>query len=286
MAEHIHDEDEHEHEHEIGCCADDHDHAPAGANEPLGFEKTDTASRSLANALRWSFALLTLIMVAVVGCFLFFGSFYTISNKEVGIKKLFGKITEVVSEPGLVFAWPFVGEIEKVKVTPQTVTIDDFWMNEMPEDKTQPDLNKRQNRQGDLLRSGWDGALFTGDRNLLHVRLTYTYDIRDARAFKQNVPEVAGVNIIFDPVTHDPQVVEPIRSAICEAAIEVAGAQTSENIRTQIAQFQSDVMTKAQEQLTKLNSGLRLTSVVATASYPLAVLPAFNAATAARNHPL
>ena len=125
MADHPH----HHPEHEV-------EHVPS---------ETDPASRSLADALRVSFALLTFIMV-VVALFYLGTGVATIEPHQAGIKKVFGKRVGPVAREGLAYTWPFpIGEIELVSIKEQKLSIDDFWLHETPEDKTK-ELSARRAR--------------------------------------------------------------------------------------------------------------------------------------------
>ncbi len=236
-------------------------------------ESLDMATQSLAEALRVSFKLLGVIMVVVVIAFLLTGV-KAIESQEKGIIKVFGKHVRTATQ-GLVYTWPFpVGDIEIVTIKEQRLTIDDFWMFETPQDKTKPYLERRV--MGEGLRPGWDGALLTGDRNLLHVKLECTYVVNNPVAFKSNISNLE----------------ETLRDAICGAAIRAAARRTADAIqRTQQMQFLSEVMEEAQIQLDNLtmatevdSPGIVIRNVLMTEKvWPLRALPAFNSAQTARS---
>ena len=103
---------------------------PGPADKP-----TDAAGQSLANALRVSFKLLSVLMVIVLFFYLLTGV-KSIEPYQVGIKTRFGRIIGIAEE-GLAYTWPFpIGRIEIIDVKEQRLTIDVFWMAEKPEDKT------------------------------------------------------------------------------------------------------------------------------------------------------
>ena len=252
----------------------DHDHPdPEREGEPGG-PPMDAAGRSLAEALRVSFMVLTGIMVLVVLLFLMSG-IQTVQPHQVGIKKVFGRRTGGIATQGLAYNWPYpIGEIELVSIKEQKLSLDDFWMNETPEDKTKDLMSRSASAQG--LRPGWDGALLTGDRNLLHVQLACTYSIQDPVAYKMRVQNLE----------------DAIHSAVCGAAIRAAAKRTADAIqRTEQRQFERDVQEEAQQQLNLLmpaaqagGEAVRISSVLVTAtSWPLKALPAFSAAQRARN---
>jgi len=178
-----------------------HDHAGGqiscaiGARDDGGPEFTDPAGEHLAAALRTSFRLLGAAMVLGVIAFLAVG-FQFIQPGEVAIRTVFGKVVGVTPE-GLAFNWPApIGRIEKISIKEQTINVDDFWMNETPADKKQPDLRKRTAPPGGL-RPGWDGVLLTGDRNLLHMRLKCNYAITRTYDLPWDAPELADHPVIL-----------------------------------------------------------------------------------------
>ena len=158
-----------------------------------------------------------------------------INPQEVGIKKTFGRVVGV-AEQGLTYTWPFpIGEIEKVRIDQKQLEIEDFWMHETPQDKTKGLSERAPSKQG--LRPGWDGALLTGDRYLLHVHLTCNYRIADALAFK----EIVG----SDPEAEK----ELVRSAVCSAVIHAAATRTAEGIMGDHLSFTLAVKEQTQRQL-------------------------------------
>lgn len=274
---------EHHHEHN-GCCGHGHGHDHAEC--PAGPEvHGDPATQSLANALRVTFRLLTVVMVLVIVAFLMTG-ITCIQPQQIGIVKTFGKVTHV-SGQGLVYTWPFpVGEIEIVSVNEQKMTVDDFWMYVATEDKL-PGKNPREYRTfSEGLRPGWDGALLTGDRNLLHAMMIVTYAVLDSQAVKTSV---CDNYISDDPLTGAKRTVDPLqevlRSAINQSAIEVAATRTADGIRMDLSAFGAAVVAAAQKHLNGLIHGpragetaVRINSVQVTAEWPLKALPAYDAA--------
>ena len=237
---------------------DQHDHGPT-------HEPTDPASRSLADALRVSFRLLSVIMVIVLVFYLLTGV-KTIQNTQVGVKKVFGSFVGL-AEPGLAYTWPFpIGSIEIVNTSEQKLDIDDFWMFETAAEKTQ-DLLSRSYFGGGLI-PGRDGALLTGDRNLLHVGLTCRYVVRRVMDYATNVGNSAGGT---------DATAELIRSAVCKAAIRAAATHTADGLqRTERNAFSSEVRRLAQQELDSLNSGIDIVSVlIYKSTWPIGALQAY-----------
>jgi len=255
---HPHDHDDHD-----ACCGP----APRGEHDPSHgpdqLTDLDQASQSLADALRVSFRLLTLIMILVVLAFLMTG-LKTISPNQVGIKKVFGRQTAEVLTPGLAYNWPYpIGEIELVDTREQSLAVNDFWMYESESDKLVDELSKRSPASPGL-RPGWDGVLLTGDRNMVHMKLACTYSIRQAAKARAAVPEVA----------------DAVRTAVDNAAVRAAAQWSADGILKQGDQFGTAVLSLAQKELDALmglgkDSAVVISKVqVPTSSWPLHVLAA------------
>jgi len=254
-----------------------HDHGrlelPEAA-EPA-FER-DPAAQSLADALRVSFRLLTAIMIVVVIGFVLTG-FRSIKPQEIGIKKVFGKVVGAAGA-GLAYTWPFpVGEIQTVPTSEQSLAIKDFWLYETASDQTR-ELSMRPPPQGGL-RPGMDGALFTGDRNLLHVKLVCQYVVADAEGAKA-----------FARHVENPE--ELIRCEVCQATITAAAAMTADDIkRAGKSEFAKAIRKESQRRLNELTTvdgrpyeAIRITNLsVEQDAWPLLALSAYRQAQDAVN---
>ena len=245
---------EHSHTHH------DHNHDP----DPLGgIESLDPAGQSLAKALRASFRLLSAIMVLVLAMYLLSGV-KTVQSYQVGIKTFLGRVVGQ-SDQGLAYVWPFpIGGIEIIDMRQRQLGVDDFWMYETSEDKTR-DLLSRAGSSS--LRPQLDGALLTGDRSLLHVKLNCIYQVVDPRAY------AAAVGTL-DKIEEYSPVEEMARAAICQAAIRCAATRTADALqRTERDQFALDVARTAQVQLDSLKAGIQISKVLLTnASWPIEAL--------------
>jgi len=239
------------------------------AAPPVGVE-VDPAAKSLADALRVSFRLLTGIMILVVVAFLLTG-LKSIEPQQIGVKKVFGKVVGA-AEQGLAYTWPFpVGEIEIVTTRERTATVEDFWMNETPADKTKKLTDRRTRTAG--LRPGWDGALLTGDRNLLHVKLICLYAIQGPQGALAYLRNIDKENLETT-----------VRAAVCQAAIAAAARRTADGIqRKEKSQFAQDVRKEAQRLLDVLTEvdgrpyqAIKINAIIlANSTWPLRALPAY-----------
>jgi len=245
-----------------------HDHDPPH-REAAGVERySDPAGQSLADALRVSFRLLTLIMIGVVIAFLLTG-IKTIEPNQVGIMTRFGKVVGLARQ-GLAYTWPYpVGDIEKINVEEQKVDIDDFWIFETPQEKLKPLSERTISSRG--LNPIRENALLTGDHNLLHVRLTCKYTTADPLAYRQNVGKLDAGQDDLNAV---------IRSAAVKSAIIAAAHYTADGLqRTDRDRFASEVRGGAQDELDRLQCGIQLTQVLLTeATWPLRAMMVYTEA--------
>jgi len=204
-----------------------HNHDQAGppsccgretANRDAGPEFSGPGGEHLADALKTSFRLLGAAMVLGVVAFLAVG-FQSVKPGEVAILTVFGRVVDVRPE-GLAYNWPApIGQIEIINVGEQKVAIDDFWMRETPAEKNK-DLRKRTVPPGGLT-PGIDGALLTGDRNLVHMKLQCTYAITRTYELPWDAPELAGHPVVaFVRRAADPS--ETVAAAVARAKAENA----------------------------------------------------------------
>jgi hypothetical protein len=208
-------ESKHNHNDHAGpqsCCG----HEPA--KRDAGPEFSGPGGEHLAEALKTSFRLLGAAMILGVVAFLAVG-FQSVKPGEVAILTVFGRVVDVRGE-GLAYNWPApIGGIELINVGEQKVAIDDFWMRETPAEKTK-DLRKRTVPPGGLT-PGIDGALLTGDRNLVHMKLQCTYAITRTYELPWDAPELAGHPVVaFVRRAADPS--ETVAAAIARAKAENA----------------------------------------------------------------
>jgi membrane protease subunit HflK len=273
----------HDHFH-FGHEHHDHDHEPDEAVN----ERLDAANRSLSEALRQSFVLLTGIMILALGALLLTGM-TQVQTGQRGVKFLFGRIQgdtpeQAVLGEGLRWSWPEpIGRIEKVNIGERTMTVDDFWYYGRPEDSAGG------------LRPGFDGALLTGDRGLVHVKVICNYGIRRLHgqflaAGAEKAAALPGGGADPDPEAvlefvrniRDPE--EVVRSAVCDAAILAAATRTVDSIiQSDQKSFADAVAEAAQLKLREVNSGLQIRSIrVTDATVPIKAVAAYNDVNAAR----
>jgi regulator of protease activity HflC (stomatin/prohibitin superfamily) len=245
-----------------------HHHHPPQDDGSYEDHVSDPASRSLSEALRLSFRVLTVVMVLVVGAFLATG-LENIEDNQVGLIKVFGRIVGQ-AEPGLAFGWPFpIGEIEVVSTAKRTLEVDEFWFHLTARQRAQELDEIQTDRQGlDPVR---DGALLTGDRSLYHIRMTVTWEVTEPIAFRQNLA--------------DPEKI--LNDAVIAATIRVAAGRTAESIHREgagtqrmaaaFAPFAPRVRQLAQDDLNAVDAGVQITNIaIDERTWPLVARKAYN----------
>lgn len=147
----------------------------------------DPAQKSLAEALRITFFLVQIGMAVLVVLFLLSGA-RQVREGERGIKLFLGRVAEQDVQPGLSFAWPYpLGEMITVQTGQASVDIDEFFYPALtPAQRRQPlDDLRLVARMG--LKPGRDGAIITGDGNIVHARWSIVYRRQRPAEFVQNV---------------------------------------------------------------------------------------------------
>jgi membrane protease subunit HflK len=253
---------DHQHGHQHDHAHAHHLHEQTPPESDRAFDASmDPAQRSLSQALRLSFRVLSVLMVFVLGVFLATG-FEEVPSGHVGLVKVFGKIVDT-AEPGIAFTWPFpIGEVETIYVEPRTMTMENFWPSVSAADLAATGGSLKGVDLGTQgLRPGLDGALLTGDRSLYMVTLDVTWEVTDARAFATRL--------------RSPE--ESIRQFVAEAAVRAAAGRTAESIRRDVSpdaeaagtvderlgqrSFSSQIRQYAQAHLDRIGSGVRITQV-------------------------
>ncbi|NLF31487.1 MAG: protease modulator HflK [Planctomycetes bacterium] len=252
------------------------------APDPMAAVDTDPASRSLAGALHTSFILLSVIMVILLGFYVFSGVF-TVGANERAVVLRFGRVlgaTEAVRgdvlDAGLHFSWPLpIDEVVRVPTWEQELAMDSFWHYERPGDAGKKQEEKRPVAAG--LRPLFDGSLLTRGQNLVHVKWVVTYQVKPD---DNSVLDFAA-NVLRSDVA-DARAI--IRLAIEEGSVRSAARFPSWAIAGGHPMFRDKTRQVAQEILDELGTGLNITNLSLTAhSPPLQTMGAFNAVSAAES---
>jgi membrane protease subunit HflK len=234
--DHGHSHHDHDHDHDHG-----HEH-PAPAPEPAAVE--DAGSRALAEALKSSFYIVQIVMVVLVGVFLFSG-FFKVSSSERAIKLHFGAPVGIGNEAllGAGLHWSFPYPIDEVVKIPyreiQSVKSSVGWYLTTPEKEA---LNN-EDPGGSSLNPAIDGYVITGDGNIVHTRATLYYRIQDSIRYK------------FDFENASNAVQNALDNALVYAS---ARFRVDDMLTREITRFQEIVRARAAELIDKQNLGITI----------------------------
>ncbi|MEY3024507.1 MAG: hypothetical protein RJA16_1333, partial [Planctomycetota bacterium] len=218
----------------------------------------DPANQSLGEALRLSYRVLQLGILALVVTFLLSG-FQTVQDGSAGVKTLFGAIEGEPGDeqlaPGLHPFWPYpVGQIVTVELKRPVEVGEAFWPKYRRGEKTLEeatdgaDLTKH-------LQPGEDGSLLTADGDLAHLQIQAEYVVEDPVSLLRAMrPEML------------PQVV---RLALERGAVAAVSRLTLEELTELREQPAFAIRDDAQAVLDELDCGVR----IATVTLPVRIAP-------------
>ncbi len=250
----------------------------------------DAGSKSLADALRISFAVLKVIMIVLVVLFLGSGVF-TVAPDERAMILRFGKISGDTTEtrilgPGLHWAIPYpVEEVIKLPArnTVLRMPIDSFWYDEV--NKNVPETLNPVVDGYCITRNDTIADLKGGsDYNIVHAKWQLTYRISDCELFFKNAnlksPE-AGQTLI-DVI---PQSVEPFLRSVASEAIVVTMVNFSiDEVIKSDSRIGKEAEKLLQKKLDDMNCGIEVDSMQLTAvTWPRQVNDFFVASIKASN---
>jgi len=154
----------------------------------------DAATRSLADALQVSFALLKVAMVVLLLIYLGSGVF-RVPEQSRAVRLIFGQIVKDqagvsrIYDAGLYLGLPYpIGEVIQVPVTSQTTRLDKpFWFEVREQDLGKDIAELAEQYANRALNPEQDGSLLTGDANIVMGRFRVTWKIRDPALFIEHV---------------------------------------------------------------------------------------------------
>ena len=217
----------------------------------------DPATQSLGEALKLSYRLLQVGILALVVVFIFSG-FQSVPEGSTGVKTLFGGIAGAEGEeqlqPGLQPFWPYpIGDLVVFEQR-RTLRLDrQFWPAALNRGDARQKTLQEQIDSADPnagLRPGADGSLLTKDGDLVHAQFEAEYVIADAVKFLKST----------DPANADRLVV----AALMQAAVESASTLTLAEFTDTRDIVGPTVRERAQHTLDKIGVGIELASVRAT----------------------
>lgn len=253
--------------------ADFESNAPQNADP--GVDAPDAAQRSLSDALRVSFALLRLLLIALVAIFLLSGMF-KVKTGEVAVRLQLGELVKrdgqdaFYAPGGPYFAWPEpIDTIIRVPVTSQTFSLSrTFWFKVKPEDQSKSLDELPETKDLDPEQ---DGFLLTADRNIMHGRWSVTWQVneRDAANF------IRTVSASSTPREMAGEAEELLRRVAEQALVAILAEHTGDEFYYGNIEWGA-ALTRMQAALDRMESGILITNVSLTEfTAPLAVRKAF-----------
>ena len=251
------------------------------SRQPRENERTDAASRSLSDALKISFFLLKLIMIALA-VFVIQSGFQTIGPDEAGIVLRFGKIRGqgeqkiLKSRPLPYWIYPYpLEQLVKIPVEKNvTLKLDSFWyylterqkINNEKVTKTPLDALRPLLDGYNLVRGGGADADSTsqseGDYNIVHTKWTLEYKIDDPEKFFTNVyiDDVKSGQIYFDVMTKS---IKSLLTDIMESCVVTALVNyTIEEVKyDKVSSVAADIRILMEQKLDAIDSGIRVVSL-------------------------
>lgn len=227
-------------------------------------EAMDPANQSLADALRLSYRLLQIGIVALVATFLLSG-FQQVQDGSAGVKTLFGAIEgqpgDEALAPGLHPFWPYpVGEIVTVELRRSVDLGDAFWprfrnATTLEEATDNADVNRH-------LQPGVDGSVITADGDLGHLKVSAEFVVDDPVSLLRVLPRE--------------RLPEVVRRAVERGVVAAAARMTLVELTEQREQPVALIREESQRILDEIACGVRIATVtVPERIAPLAVRRSF-----------
>jgi len=252
---------------------DQHSHPP--------LEAQDAGSQALAEALRSSFVIVKIAMVALVFIILAAG-FFTVGPQEKAVILRFGKPQGegqkmLLSAGKLYWSFPYpIDEIVRIPITEiQKVSSTVGWYLTTPE----MELAGTEPPPGASLNPQIDGYVLTADRNIIHTRATVLYHIDDPRTaiFKF----ASGTNHVFNLAG----ISNAVQNAANNALILTAARFNVDDILTRdVAGFQDAVGQRVSELVERYHLGVAIDQCGVVSIAPRQLKDVFAQVTTARQN--
>lgn len=225
---------------------------------PAGASSLDPANQSLADALRITYRIVQLGMIALTAVFLLSG-FQSVKEGERGIRMLFGRVEADDLPPGFQFSMPRpMGEIIKVPTGQESITLQsEFFPNLRREDsdKTDQELANLGRASLDPIT---DGSLITGDLNIAHTRweIRYQRDASQIREYARNINPEGEQWIIRAAAMQG-----IVRAAAGVSIDELLKNQPDADRKGAFLTVEETAMGVAQAVLNRMHSGIKIDSM-------------------------
>jgi len=253
---------------------------------------SDAGTRSLSDALKISFVVLKLIMIALVIFFIASG-FETVGSDEEAIVLRFGKMRSEVlksrSVPYWVFPYP-IDEMIKIPVKKKIdLDVESFWYFQTREEKlsdtkkqVRPDAPLRPAIDGYCLVRGEEkekvaGSLSESDYNIVHCKWRLIYQIDNPKGFFKNVyvQRAKPGELYFDVIktSINPLIQDIIESSVVTAMVHYT---IDEAMFEKVGTVSEHVRRLVQARLDNIESGITVVSIqLFDITWPLQVDQAF-----------
>lgn len=245
----------------------------ADAAAPTMSDMMDPASKSLADALRMIYRMLLVAMVIIVVAY-FLSGFKRVNESESGVRTVLGQISERDIPPGFAASFPEpIGELIRVQTGEQSTRLNQQFFPKLSESEEKMIIEKNVQALADggsnALDPDTDGALMTGDGNLVHARLNVIYRRNEPGKNLLNIADDDGKGSIERSL-----VISAARRGMVHAAARVS---IDEFLRNQADSNRPDKdvrtvdrMAKdfAQEMLNKLETGIEIKELQVTDRIP------------------
>jgi membrane protease subunit HflK len=234
------------------------------AMQPIPETPDDPGSQALSDALRSSFKIIRVVMIALLVVFLFSG-FFTVGTQEKAVILRFGKPVgtgeRALLGPGFHWAFPYpIDEYVKIPVGQlQTVNSSIGWY------ATSPGAEAAQNEPPPRpsLNPATDGYVLTGDENIIHVRGTLLYRITEP-----------GLRYTFDFTNTQAHVQNSFDNALLYAA---AGFKVDDALTRDVAGFRDRVRARLNDLVAQYQLGITVDQINVQAIPPRQLTAAFAA---------
>jgi modulator of FtsH protease HflK len=247
--------------------------APQDAD--IGVGAPDAAQRSLSDALRVSFALLRLLLIALIAIFLLSGMF-KVKTGEVAVRLQLGNVVEhngqdtFYAPGGPYFAWPEpIDTVIRVPVTPRTFAVSrEFWFKVKEEDQSKPldDLAPSKDLDPDQ-----DGFLLTADHSIMHGRWSVTWQVNEHQA----ADFIRTVSASSTPREMTAEAEDLLRRVAEQALVATVAEHTADEMYLGSISWDA-ARNRMQTALQRMESGILITNISMTEfTAPLAVRKAF-----------
>ncbi len=238
---------------------------------------------AITNSFRYVFLLLTIFIIGTIVWYFTFRGYYTVNPQETVIVLRFGKITDVFKDD---WHWSFpypVSKLVRIPTNRQVMLIKNFWPNPVISMSSEEDSAQAMAQP---LVPGRDGALLTGDANIIHTEWEIVYEISDPltyyKTFSCPTDPKEDDEIIKNP--HNGRFVgsrgpRTMIAAIVEnEIIKATAVQKVQNaLYKEVTGYQDSVKKGIRDALLTQNLGVTLNSVLLKSKTPpFSTVGAFN----------